>query len=760
MKKVIPPCHLARTLAITALVTAVFGGPVQAATKDWNPPSAGSGGSTAWATGANWGGTAPVNDLTTDIARFDQTSYNFQPNAGTTSITGIEIGDGTTATAALTLSGTSLSIGASGITKFANSGTATFSSPIVLGAAQTWTNNSSSTLDITGAVSGSNALTIAGTGSVTLRTATNTYSAGTTIKSGTLIAGVGSSAAIEATVFGTGAITLGDSSGTSSATLAINLGKSPTVTNAITIASGSSGTLTMTSNGGGLTNMSGAIALNHDLTLSNTGASAITYSGVITGSKDITVNTTSTGQVIFSGNNQSTWTGNLYVTSGLFRISGETSTTKSLSASNTLYIASGGTFQNNNNTLTIAGVNDFSGGGGVIDNTANNARDLTFGGSGNYSFSGIIQNSGGVSSSLGLVVALTGSGSQTLSGSNSYVGNTAITSGILNIRNSSALGSTALGTSVTAGATLQLQGTISVGAEALTINGLGAAGQNGALVNVSGTNSFGGQLTMGSNVAGTAISSDNSGTLNLTNTGTISNASTRTLILTGSGNGSLAGVLTAGSISKSGTGTWTLSGADTYTGATSVSAGTLLVSGSLTSAMTATTGTIGGSGSTTGNVTIGDSAGGHDAYIAPGNGAAGTFTTTGSMSLLSDATYAFELNGTTGSVAADKVVATGLTINSSALFSFTLLGDKSGLSVSQPFTIMHNTSGNISGAFSNLAAGGTFDAGGGLTFNVSGGGGVYGSDLVLTVATVPEPATWALLAFSLTTVVVLRRRRN
>jgi len=31
-------------------------------------------------------------------------------------------------------------------------------------------------------------------------------------------------------------------------------------------------------------------------------------------------------------------------------------------------------------------------------------------------------------------------------------------------------------------------------------------------------------------------------------------------------------------------------------------------------------------------------------------------------------------------------------------------------------------------------------------------------DIYLEV--VPEPATWALLAFSLTTVVVLRRRRN
>ena len=34
-------------------------------------------------------------------------------------------------------------------------------------------------------------------------------------------------------------------------------------------------------------------------------------------------------------------------------------------------------------------------------------------------------------------------------------------------------------------------------AEALTISGTGASGQNGALVNVSGTNNYGGLLTLG-----------------------------------------------------------------------------------------------------------------------------------------------------------------------------------------------------------------------------------------------------------------------
>ncbi|MEI6037997.1 MAG: autotransporter-associated beta strand repeat-containing protein, partial [Planctomycetota bacterium] len=244
--------------------------------------------------------------------------------------------------------------------------------------------------------------------------------------------------------------------------------------------------------------------------------------------------------------------------------------------------------------------------------------------------------------------------------------------------------------------------------------------------------------------------------------GTVTNAgAAKTLTLGGGGSYSFSGTITATTsanmtVTKTGSGTQTLAGTNTYTGATTVNLGTLLINGSLTSSVTANTGTVGGSGSTTGNVTVGDSAGGHDAFIAPGGiGTVGTFTTTGSMSLLSDATYNFKLNGT--AVANDKLVAAGVTINSSALFSFTLLGDTSGLIAGQVFDIMHTTSG-ITGTFSNLAAGSTFDAGGGLTFNVFNSGGGYGNDLYLTVATVPEPATWGLLAFSLMTVLVLRRR--
>jgi autotransporter-associated beta strand protein len=320
----------------------------------------------------------------------------------------------------------------------------------------------------------------------------------------------------------------------------------------------------------------------------------------------------------------------------------------------------------------------------------------------------------------------------TLKGVNTFTGDTRINSGNLYIGANSGADSQALAKS-----TVDLNAS-----DSGTLN-FGTVNNGGTIVSITSA-TFGG-LKGSRDLALTNISASPAAVaLTLGNNNTDASYS-----------GNLTG---SGSLIKVGTGAQTLSGTNTYTGVTTVNLGTLLVNGSLTSAMTANAGTIGGAGSTTGNVTIGNSAGGSDAFIAPGNGTVGTFTAGGSLSMLSDATYSFELNGS--SAAADQLVANGVTINSSAVFSFTLLGDKSGLAT-QTFKIIDNTSvSNISGVFSNLTAGGIYDAGGGLTFSVSGGGGSYGNDLYLTVATVPEPATWGLLAFSLTTVLVLRRRRS
>ena len=108
-----------------------------------------------------------------------------------------------------------------------------------------------------------------------------------------------------------------------------------------------------------------------------------------------------------------------------------------------------------------------------------------------------------------------------------------MTAGTVNIRSSTALGAAdgtaANGTTVTAGATLQLQGGIGVGNEALQIVGTGAAGQNGALVNVSGNNIFAGAITL----AGATTIAIDAGTLALTSNaivGTTGGANALTLL--------------------------------------------------------------------------------------------------------------------------------------------------------------------------------------------------------------------------------------
>ncbi|MFC5455817.1 autotransporter-associated beta strand repeat-containing protein [Prosthecobacter fluviatilis] len=190
--------------------------------------------------------------------------------------------------------------------------------------------------------------------------------------------------------------------------------------------------------------------------------------------------------------------------------------------------------------------------------------------------SGSITETSGIAGSI----TKTMSGTLILSGDNSYTGLTIVSAGILNIRSATALGTITSGTSVTSGATLQIQGGITTQAEALTLAGgsgfVGSAGlgiQTGALVNVSGINNYAGLITLSTSAV--TISSD-SGTLNLTNTGPLTGAGIG-LILAGAGDGSISSVIgtTTGTLTKNGTGTWTLKGVNTSTGAITINAGTL-----------------------------------------------------------------------------------------------------------------------------------------------------------------------------------------
>jgi autotransporter-associated beta strand protein len=171
-----------------------------------------------------------------------------------------------------------------------------------------------------------------------------------------------------------------------------------------------------------------------------------------------------------------------------------------------------------------------------------------------------------------------GTGTNTLSGSNTFTGSTIITSGALNIQNNSALGGTGAGTTVNDGAALQLQGGITVTGEALSLSGVGV-NSDGALRNISGTNTYAGVITLSSTITNRVFIFSDAGLLTL-NTGTITGSGI-SLRTGGIGDMAISSVIGTGTggLTKGGVGTLTLSGANTYSGGTTVNNGTLTLSG-------------------------------------------------------------------------------------------------------------------------------------------------------------------------------------
>ena len=230
-------------------------------------------------------------------------------------------------------------------------------------------------------------------------------------------------------------------------------------------------------------------------------------------------------------------------------------------------ISSGSVSIANNITFTTAAPTITTIAGGMLTlggSLSSGGFTLTVASSGNTQINGAIGGSGSLTK--------TGNGNLMLSGTNSYSGSTTISAGVLSLNNGSALGTTGSGTSVSAGASLDLNGLNYSSAEPLTLNGLGP-GNIGALINSNSTAAtFAGLITLGSNSSIIGQSGD----ITLSNTGTITGSGFN-LILGGTVGGTLASILGTGTggLTKQDAGAWTLSGANTYTGPTNISAGAL-----------------------------------------------------------------------------------------------------------------------------------------------------------------------------------------
>ncbi|MCX6980152.1 MAG: autotransporter-associated beta strand repeat-containing protein [Verrucomicrobia bacterium] len=223
----------------------------------------------------------------------------------------------------------------------------------------------------------------------------------------------------------------------------------------------------------------------------------------------------------------------------------------------------------NGNSETIGGLN---GAGTVTTNTAAGTSILTVGASNvaSATFSGVIQDNG--SGKVALIKS--GTGTQILSGTNTYTGLTTVSVGTLEVTVNNALGTIAAGTSVTAGATLKLTNVNYSTTEGLTINGTGVS-SGGALAS-SGTSTFAGQITAATDATINAIS----GTLALTG-GLVKNATT--LTFTGAGAFTISGTGISGTgplhnsdLVVNGT-TVTETVANTYDGPTTITNGGTLI---------------------------------------------------------------------------------------------------------------------------------------------------------------------------------------
>jgi autotransporter-associated beta strand protein len=375
--------------------------------------------------------------------------------------------------------------------------------------------NPAQTLTITSAIDGTGALNKNGAGTLTLSGA-NTYSGGSILNSGTVIISSNGNLGAAASAATINAATL-------------EIAATFTSTRNFTLGSGTSTvqvdpTFTFTANG----------------IFSSTG----------------TLNKTGTGTLVLGGAN--TYTGATNINAGTLR----NGTANVIPNTSAVTVASAATYDLNSFSETIGSL----AGGGTVTSGAAGALTLTAGGDNTSTlFSGVLQNGSGT-----VAFTKTGTGTLTLTGANTYSGLTTISGGILLIQNSAALGTTAGGTTVSSGATLELQSGIFVGAEPLTLSGAGVS-SFGALRNLSGNNSFAGAITL---TSASTIYSD-AGTLTLT--GGIVNGGFA-VTFGGAGNISESNVISGtGALVKNDGGVLTLSGSNTFTGSTTISAGTLQV---------------------------------------------------------------------------------------------------------------------------------------------------------------------------------------
>ncbi|MEA2884599.1 MAG: fibronectin-binding autotransporter adhesin [Bradyrhizobium sp.] len=495
---------------------------------------------------------------------------------------------------------------------------------------------------ISASLTGAGKVTQDGFGTTTLA-ATNTYTGGTAINSGTLEVAHASGGTIDALSNGVIAINSG---------AALRSSVSGTLGNAITFNGGSFGTLSAAA-GTALT-LTGGVFLNAD---------SVTTFGSPTDTGTILVNTTA----ITPSNSASVVVGGGILRAGSFQFGGALGTIQSTT------VNAGATLDLNDFS---AAIHNLGGGGSVVTGTsANTSLSLTVDPATSSEFSGVISGAG--------KVTVTGGGTMVLSGDNTYGNGTSIMAGTtLQLGNGGVAGSI-VGNVLDGGALVFNRSNMMTFTGLISdFSGDGPASAGSLVQNGTGTTILTGNNTY---TAGTRI---NAGTLQLGNGGTTGSIvgnvlNNGTFAINRSDAVAFGGVISGtGALQQIGTGTATLSAVQTYQGSTTISAGVLALTGS--ASIAASSGVAANAkfdiSGLSGGTSITNLSGGSAGAVALGNNtltltdAAGTFAgvISGSGGLVKQGSGLFTLSGANDYTGATTVAGGNLRVNGSVAGAVTV----------------------------------------------------------------------------------------
>jgi fibronectin-binding autotransporter adhesin len=580
----------------------------------------------------------------------------------------------------------------------------------------------------------------------------NTFSGGVNIFEGTIEAYNNGSA------LGTGPVALGGTGSSTNATLRV--GNGITITNAMTVNSGSGArTIANDSARAGNATLSGGLTLNTNATFAITSVTGgshdrMTLSGAVGGAGGLVK--TDTGILILSSSGNS-YSGATDIRGGKLYLG-----TSGRLGSGAVTISNGANLDFGTGQTSIV-ANSISGEGEIFQNVAGTDTRLT----------GNVTSTGGLTINAGTLRI--GNGGTT----GSYSGSATVASGAVLAfarENAYTHGGTISGaggvTKVNAGdvtltASNSYSGVTTLFAGALVAGDANALGTGDITFNPGGGNSGAIRYTAAS--AGTDWASrivNSTGTIRLDTDGN---------------NVNLAGAVASnntGGLVKSGTGTLTLGGNNAYGGATEVQGGSLIINGDQSAATgvltVATNATLGGSGIIGGATTI-------SGIHSPGN-------SPGIQTFSSDLTYAgtptveWELTGNTTTQGSptpvfDQIIVGGnldFSVPTTLTLNFALPASTVDWNNSLWASDITGTAGwllyDVTGTLSNvdnlsISAANWADGQGALFDTVRAGSSfsLYkdGNDIYLNYA-VPEPSTYALLALAAVGLGahVVRRRRN